>query len=147
MKDTCGSWLKRNDLKEFFAFEASILKYDHDWQGHHHLEYLEFYCEQSGRMVDISFLFPISVTVEHHCSDTFLTLMIRSAVFFEVCQFFQSIVFLEYPKQFCARPKRISYSKGPKNSSFLKKHTKPNIGWNDENQVSSLTRKQLRLCL
>ena len=81
MKDTCWKLAKskikvwRNSL----LLKLQSLKYDHEWQEHHDLEYI---------------------------SDTFLTLMIRSAVFLEACKLLFLFLFLSF-YSFFRVPERV----------------------------------------
>ena len=63
MKDACWKLAKRKIKvwRNSLLLKVQSLKYDHEWQEHHDLEYI---------------------------SDTFLTLMIRSDVFLEACKLF-----------------------------------------------------------
>lgn len=71
MKDTCWKLAKRKIKvwRNSLLLKLQSLKYDHEWQEHHDLEYI---------------------------SDTFLTLMIRSAVFLEACKLFFFFFFYSF---------------------------------------------------
>ena len=80
MKDTCWKLAKRKIKvwRNSLLLKLQSLKYDHEWQEHHDLEYI---------------------------SDTFLTLMIRSAVFLEACKLFSFFSFFFY--SFFRVPERV----------------------------------------
>lgn len=69
-------------MREFFVLEGTKVKVDKGtitWSIYSFPASL-LGALQTGRMVSISFLFPISLTLEHHHADTLLALVIKSTV-------------------------------------------------------------------
>ena len=72
---------------------------------------------QTGKMVSIDFLFPISVTLEHHHADTLLALSLKRTSNELACRSEEFLVFLRVPKRVLYNTKRLKISNSKKHNA------------------------------